>query len=100
MNQFDGVYGAMVFNLIGTVDLIGEYLFCIEGDHTAACFTGPIDGSSPVIHTHTVEDGLQGHNFNRNAAAKGVDGILLFGGVHGLNVFDPKDIVYDKTHII
>ncbi|MCQ4987860.1 MAG: hypothetical protein ACLR7G_14870 [[Clostridium] symbiosum] len=40
MNQFDGVYGAMVFNLIGTVDLIGEYLFCIEGDHTAACFTG------------------------------------------------------------
>ncbi len=57
----------------------------------------PIDGSSPVIHTHTVEDGLQGHNFNRNAAAKGVDGILIFGGVHGLNVFDPKDIVYDKT---
>ena len=40
LNQFDGVYGAMVFNLIGTVDLIGEYLFCIEGDHTAACFTG------------------------------------------------------------
>ncbi|MFR6332159.1 MAG: hypothetical protein ACLUOI_27435 [Eisenbergiella sp.] len=38
MNQFDGVYGAMVFNLIGTVDLIGEYLFCIEGDHTAAFY--------------------------------------------------------------
>lgn len=57
----------------------------------------PIDGSSPVVHTHTVEDGLQGYNFNRNAATKGSDGILFFGGVRGLNSFNPKDIIYDET---
>ncbi len=57
----------------------------------------PIDASSPVIHTHTVEDGLQGYNFNRNAAVKGTDGILFFGGVRGLNIFNPKDIIYDET---
>ena len=57
----------------------------------------PVDGSSPVIHTHTVEDGLQGYNFNRNAAAKGAGGTLFFGGVRGLNIFNPTDIIYDAT---
>lgn len=57
----------------------------------------PIDGGSPVVHTYTAEDGLQGSNFNRNAAVKGTDGILFFGGVQGLNLFRPDSIIYDET---
>lgn len=50
MNQFDGVYGAMVFNLIGTVDLIGEYLFCIEGDQRPRVLPAEqSDGFSPMV---------------------------------------------------
>lgn len=57
----------------------------------------PIDGTAPVVHTYTEEDGLQGSNFNRNAAVKGIGGVLFFGGVHGLNHFKPEHIVYDET---
>ncbi|GAB5520654.1 MAG: hypothetical protein RhofKO_29050 [Rhodothermales bacterium] len=36
--------------------------------------------------------GLQGREFNRGAYAKSEDGLLLFGGEQGLNVFDPDQL--------
>jgi ligand-binding sensor domain-containing protein/DNA-binding CsgD family transcriptional regulator len=38
-------------------------------------------------------DGLQSDEFNSHAYAKAPNGDLMFGGVNGLNVFDPKDLV-------
>lgn len=42
------------------------------------------------------EDGLQSNEFNRYAFTRTSDGILFFGGVNGLNYFDPKEI-YDNS---
>jgi signal transduction histidine kinase/ligand-binding sensor domain-containing protein/DNA-binding response OmpR family regulator len=39
------------------------------------------------------EDGLQGYEFTGGATLRLADGRLLFGGVHGFNLFDPRDVV-------
>ena len=41
----------------------------------------------------TVADGLQGNEFNGNASYKCKNGDLVFGGVKGLNIFNPKQIL-------
>ncbi|SEP43452.1 hybrid sensor histidine kinase/response regulator transcription factor [Mucilaginibacter sp. OK283] len=37
-------------------------------------------------------DGLQGREFNMNSALKTHSGELIFGGVDGFNIFDPKNL--------
>jgi signal transduction histidine kinase/DNA-binding response OmpR family regulator/ligand-binding sensor domain-containing protein len=41
----------------------------------------------------TKADGLQDNEFNTNAYKKLPNGHLAFGGVNGLNIFDPKEIL-------
>jgi len=41
----------------------------------------------------TKKDGLQDDEFNTGAFAKLPDGKLAFGGVNGLNIFDPKKVL-------
>lgn len=43
----------------------------------------------------TKKDGLQHNEFNKGAFLKNQDGILFFGGVGGLNWFDPEDFYKD-----
>jgi ligand-binding sensor domain-containing protein/signal transduction histidine kinase len=38
------------------------------------------------------KDGLQGNEFNGGAYYKDSNGIMYFGGINGLNAFDPEDI--------
>lgn len=47
-------------------------------------------------------DGLQGKEFNANAALKTGKGELIFGGGHGFNIFDPSRIhpILDKSKLI
>ncbi len=40
----------------------------------------------------SVSDGLQSNEFNRYAYCKTEEGLLVFGGMSGINYFDPKDI--------
>jgi len=40
-------------------------------------------------------DGLQGSEFNENAAFKTKDGELVFGGPYGINIFKPDNILVD-----
>jgi hypothetical protein len=47
----------------------------------------PTAGKS--VRNYTVDDGLQGNEFNSNASARDRDGRLYFGGVNGLTVFNP-----------
>jgi len=42
-------------------------------------------------------DGLQGREFNLNAAFKTKNGEMIFGGAHGFNIFDPKNINIAKS---
>jgi hypothetical protein len=41
------------------------------------------------VRNYTVDDGLQGNEFNPNASARDGEGLLYFGGVNGLTVFNP-----------
>ena len=46
-----------------------------------------------VFRNFTKSDGLQGEEFNTNAFAKLPDGRLAFGGVNGLNIFNPAEVL-------
>ncbi len=39
-----------------------------------------------------VDDGLQGDFFNQSSCLKARNGLLLFGGINGFNIFNPADI--------
>lgn len=79
----------------------GEIVSCILEDNQKgiwATMTSEmihIDKTQKNIQIFTTEDGLQDYIFNRNACAKGEDGKLFFGGVHGINSFFPEEIKYD-----
>jgi signal transduction histidine kinase/ligand-binding sensor domain-containing protein/DNA-binding response OmpR family regulator len=46
-----------------------------------------------VVENFTVNDGLQSNEFNYNAALKLANGQLIFGGINGFNMFNPKAVV-------
>jgi len=50
-----------------------------------------------TIVNFDVNDGLQANEFNKNAAFKGKDGTLYFGGVKGITYFNPKAILNNIT---
>lgn len=53
----------------------------------------------PQVETFTNydrQDGLQSNEFNQNSFLQTRDGMLLFGGVNGLNAFYPQDIQPDS----
>ncbi|MFY0685861.1 MAG: hypothetical protein JXQ90_01780, partial [Cyclobacteriaceae bacterium] len=45
-----------------------------------------------------VKYGIQARQFNRWSYLKGSDGIFYFGGLNGLNYFDPSNIMDDESH--
>lgn len=50
------------------------------------------DPISKVVKNYSVLDGLQSNEFNTGAYCKLKDGRLAFGGLNGLNIFDPATI--------
>lgn len=48
------------------------------------------------IINYTSKDGLQSNEFNTGASFQGADGMLYFGGITGINWFDPKKIKPDS----
>jgi signal transduction histidine kinase/DNA-binding response OmpR family regulator/ligand-binding sensor domain-containing protein len=51
-----------------------------------------------LFRNFSKKDGLQEEEFNTGAYAKMPDGKLMFGGVNGYNVFDPKDLLTTEFH--
>ncbi|SKB87518.1 histidine kinase dimerization/phosphoacceptor domain -containing protein [Dyadobacter psychrophilus] len=49
------------------------------------------------VKTYTTIDGITNNEFNRTSSFKGSDGKLFFGGLNGVNAFDPKDFRADIT---
>ncbi|MGI4749270.1 MAG: hybrid sensor histidine kinase/response regulator transcription factor [Janthinobacterium lividum] len=49
-------------------------------------------GYSYQIHNYNGFDGLQGNEFNADAAFKCKNGDIIFGGAHGFNLFNPDKI--------
>lgn len=50
------------------------------------------------LRKFSIEDGVQGDEFNRNSASKSANGELLFGGINGVTSFYPSQI-QDNPHV-
>lgn len=51
------------------------------------------DPASQTFRNFTVSDGLQSNEFNQNAYAVDENGTMYFGGINGLNIFQPREIM-------
>lgn len=49
------------------------------------------------VEIYTVEDGLQGHIFNRNSCCNGEGGKIFFGGARGINILNLNEVAYNTT---
>ncbi|WP_114750860.1 ligand-binding sensor domain-containing protein [Pleomorphovibrio marinus] len=49
------------------------------------------------ISSFSIADGLQSTEFNTGAFHKSRDGIMYFGGISGLNYFDPEKLVFSDN---
>ena len=47
------------------------------------------------VNTYTTSDGISHNEFNRTSSFKAKDGRLFFGGLDGVNAFNPKDFITD-----
>src|SRR5690606_21023046 len=79
----DVVYGTLIDKKGNIWGSTNRGLFCLVRGNSGA----------PVIRTFSTNDGLQADEFNTNAFAGLSNGNLVFGGVNGLNVFDPQKIL-------
>ncbi|MGB3617335.1 MAG: two-component regulator propeller domain-containing protein, partial [Catalinimonas sp.] len=51
-----------------------------------------LDKSTGIFHNFDARDGLQSNEYNAGAAAKNHRGEVFFGGIRGLNVFNPGQL--------
>lgn len=68
----------------------------ISSNKGIARFSPPSDlkqVNSSHFTVFSVEDGLQSNEFNTGAYYRAENGIIYFGGISGLNIFDPQKIV-------
>lgn len=82
----DVVYGTLADaegNIWGSTN---RGLFCILAK-------GRKDDGEVVVKVFSTSDGLQADEFNTNAFSKLPNGDLVFGGVNGINIFDPKKVL-------
>ncbi len=54
------------------------------------------DVEKKTFINYSTSDGLIGNEFNSNAVLSSDDGLMYFGSVEGLNVFNPDEIVQSK----
>ncbi|MEO1436451.1 MAG: two-component regulator propeller domain-containing protein, partial [Bacteroidota bacterium] len=93
---FDRKHGLPSANVVSMLE-DEQGLFWIATNKGIALFDPEIalDASSdqvPVLQIFGPQDGLQGEQFNRNAALKDHQGRLLFGGQNGFNVIAPSQV--------
>lgn len=50
------------------------------------------------IKSYTVGDGLQSNEFNTGAYHRSSKGTLYFGGINGLNFFDPGNVLHERKN--
>ena len=76
----------------------------IQADHGGNLWISTNNGISRFnpekgeFKNFTIQDGLQSTEFNVGAYFRNKDGILFFGGIRGLNAFDPESLEIN-THI-
>jgi signal transduction histidine kinase/DNA-binding response OmpR family regulator len=81
----DVVYGTLTDKAGNIWGSTNRGLFCM--------LTKTKNDAEPVFRVFSTSDGLQADEFNTNAFAKLTNGNLVFGGVNGLNIFNPQKIL-------
>jgi len=82
----DVVYGILADNAGNIWGSTNKGIFCLS-------FNTANETGKPVFRNFTKAYGLQDDEFNTGAYAKLPNGNLAFGGVNGLNIFNPKEIL-------
>jgi signal transduction histidine kinase/ligand-binding sensor domain-containing protein/DNA-binding response OmpR family regulator len=97
----DGTNGR--FNFVPVAPLEGQLVNAVQEDKHGKLWVATNKGMfwyDLKINTamqFRSSDGLQGDEYNFNAAAKSQQGLLGFGGVNGLTIFDPGRVVLNTT---
>ncbi len=100
MRQSGSQYEFEVFNVI--TGLPDNTIYAIRGDKKGNLWLSTNNGLTrfnPItqeIKNFTYLDGLQENEFNSNASYKSREGELFFGGVDGLNIFSPEQLVLNE----
>jgi ligand-binding sensor domain-containing protein len=85
--------------------LSNNQAFCILEDDNNKLWISTSNGLSKFdpdkgqFLNFSSRDGLRNNEFTYGAAYKSINGDLLFGGISGFNVFNPKDILTDDVPV-
>ncbi|WP_316784607.1 two-component regulator propeller domain-containing protein [Pedobacter frigiditerrae] len=89
IKHYGGKYG--VFNDVESLEIDGDGNIWMGGN--GLDFLNP---KTEKLIRYDKNDGLQGNSFKVGSSFKGTDGRLYFGGINGLNYFNPKEIKPNK----
>jgi two-component sensor histidine kinase/ligand-binding sensor domain-containing protein len=97
--EWNKPYGkAKIENYTNEKGLPSMVLYRIEEDENNHLWIGSDDGlirfykSNGESDLFTIKDGLSNDEFNRGSSFKALDGFLYFGGINGVNGFNPNEI--------
>ncbi len=99
LNRFDPETGTVVRYTSQNSGLPDNFINGVLGDARGHLWLSTnqgltrFDPETETFITYAVDRGLQSHEFNRGAYARSASGVLLFGGIQGLNVFAPAALV-------
>ena len=82
----DVVYGILPDDAGNIWGSTNKGIFCLNAEKNN-------NSNNWVFHNFTKANGLQDDEFNTGCYAKLPNGNLAFGGVKGINIFDPKEIL-------
>lgn len=80
----DVVYGVLTDKADNIWGSTNKGLFCMMARQK---------DEQPMFRVFSTSDGLQADEFNTNAFAKLSNGNLAFGGINGINIFDPQKVL-------
>ena len=82
----DVVYGTLTDNAGNIWGSTNRGLFCMLNATRE-------ESKAPLFRIFSTSDGLQADEFNTNAFGKLANGDLVFGGVNGVNIFNPQKVL-------
>ncbi len=103
LNKYLALKDSFVYYFTESHHFNNDYIYAILEDNNNDLWLSSNNGlilfspDDEKVHNYFTEDGLQNDEFNIRAAYKHSDGTLYFGGVNGLNYFNPlKTMQYTK----
>jgi ligand-binding sensor domain-containing protein len=93
-NNTNGLPNNVVYSIVPGLN--DEYWISTNSGICRIKSNDPLEVDSLSFQSFTTNDGLQGMEFNTGAWYKHFDGNIYFGGLNGINWFNPTDIRKDS----